>query len=78
MTVRGKGLGGRNQELVLAAVPKIHGTDRTVLASMNSDGIDGPVNVAGAIADGKTLAKALRKGLIPEILSREPFLQFLF
>ena len=66
VTVRGKGLGGRNQELVLAAVPKIHGTDGTVLASMSSDGIDGPVNAAGAIADGKTLAKALRKGLIPE------------
>lgn len=66
VTVTGEGLGGRNQELVLAAVPKIHGINGMALASMSSDGIDGPVDAAGAIADGKTLIKALRKGLIPE------------
>ena len=58
----GKGLGGRNQELALAAAPGIEGLDGAVF-SVGSDGTDGPTDAAGGYVDGET-AKALReKGL---------------
>ena len=58
----GKGLGGRNQELALAAAPGIEGLKAAVF-SVGSDGTDGPTDAAGGYVDGET-AKALRdKGL---------------
>jgi len=57
VTLRGKGLGGRNQEFVLAAAMEIAGLDRTVVLSGGTDGTDGPTDAAGAIADGSTLAR---------------------
>jgi len=66
VTVTGEGTGGRNQELVLAATPKLAGSNGVVLASLSTDGVDGPTDAAGAIADGDTLAKAARMGLVPE------------
>ena len=66
VTVIGKGLGGRNQEIVLAATQKLSGLDGVVLASLNTDGIDGPTDAAGAITDGKTLFRAAKIGLVPE------------
>jgi len=66
VTVSGKGVGGRNQELALATVYKISGINGAVLASMSTDGVDGPTDAAGAIVDGKTLTKAAKKGLAPE------------
>jgi glycerate-2-kinase len=66
VTVTGKGLGGRNQELALAAALKLKGADGMVIASLSTDGIDGPTNAAGAIVDGKTLARAARARLTPE------------
>ncbi|MDI6690414.1 MAG: glycerate kinase [Candidatus Bathyarchaeota archaeon] len=66
VTITGKGKGGRNQEIALAAALKINGMDGAVLASISTDGIDGPTDAAGAIVDGKTLEKAARKGLTPE------------
>jgi glycerate-2-kinase len=66
VTITGKGKGGRNQEIALAAVLKINGMDGAVLASISTDGIDGPTDAAGAIVDGKTLVKAVKKGLTPE------------
>jgi glycerate 2-kinase len=59
VTLRGKGLGGRNQEFVLAAAIGIAGLDRTVVLSGGTDGTDGPTDAAGAIADGHTLARAV-------------------
>jgi glycerate-2-kinase len=64
--VTGKGKGGRNQEIALAAAIKLRGLDGTVIASLSTDGIDGPTGVAGAIVDGKTLARAAEDGLSPE------------
>jgi glycerate-2-kinase len=58
VTVLGKGLGGRNQELALAAALKLRGLDGVVVASISTDGVDGPTDAAGALADGKTLARA--------------------
>jgi glycerate-2-kinase len=66
VTVTGKGLGGRNQELALAASLKMKGMDGVVVASLSTDGIDGPTDAAGAIVDGKTLARAAKAGLNPE------------
>jgi len=58
VTVLGKGLGGRNQELALSAALKLRGLDGVVVASISTDGVDGPTDAAGALADGKTLARA--------------------
>jgi glycerate 2-kinase len=64
--VTGKGLGGRNQEIPLAASLKLGGLDGVVVASLTTDGVDGPTDAAGAIADGRTLVRATKAGLNPE------------
>jgi glycerate 2-kinase len=71
VTVTGKGVGGRNQELALAAVSKLSGFDGVALASLSTDGVDGPTDVAGAIVDGETLAQATKLGLNPKEYLRE-------
>ncbi|MFQ5975558.1 MAG: glycerate kinase [Candidatus Hydrothermarchaeales archaeon] len=65
VTVKGKGVGGRNQELVLGAMSKLNG-EGVVIASMGTDGIDGKTDAAGAIADGRSLKKAIELGLSPQ------------
>jgi glycerate-2-kinase len=62
VTVKGSGIGGRNQELALAAALKIAGKS-AVLASVGTDGIDGSSKAAGAVVDGKTIARAKALGL---------------
>jgi len=57
VTIKGDGLGGRNQEFVLAAALEIAGLDRVVVFSAGTDGTDGPTDAAGAIADGTTLSR---------------------
>ena len=66
VTVTGKGKGGRNQEVALAAGMKLGNLDGVAVASLTTDGVDGPTDAAGAIVDGKTLAKAKKMGLSPE------------
>jgi glycerate-2-kinase len=66
VTVIGKGKGGRNQEIALAASLKIRGLDGVVIASLSTDGVDGPTDAAGAVADGKTMARAEAFGLRAE------------
>ena len=58
----GHGLGGRNQELALAAAPGLAGLD-AALFSVGSDGTDGPTDAAGGYADGDTLAALAARGL---------------
>jgi len=65
VTVRGGGIGGRNQELVLAASIKMADLKPCVLLSIGTDGIDGISNAAGAIADPQTFRDALSLGLNP-------------
>ena len=50
----GKGMGGRNQELALAAAPGIRGLTDTAVFSVGSDGTDGPTDAAGGFVDGTT------------------------
>jgi glycerate 2-kinase len=57
VTIKGDGLGGRNQEFVLAAAIDIAGLENTVVFSAGTDGSDGPTDAAGAIADGDTLRR---------------------
>jgi hydroxypyruvate reductase len=63
VTVRGDGLGGRNQELVLAAAAPLAGLRHIALLSLGTDGTDGPTDAAGAIATGQTATRASAKGL---------------
>ena len=53
----GKGMGGRNQEFALSAAQGISGLDNVVIASLGSDGTDGPTDAAGGIVDGQTESK---------------------
>ena len=57
--ITGRGRGGRNQELALAAADGIAGLEDTAVFSVGSDGTDGPTDAAGGYADGGSLA-ALR------------------
>jgi glycerate 2-kinase len=58
VTVRGTGMGGRNQELALAFALEIAGDPGVSLLSAGTDGTDGPNDAAGAIVDGRTMSKA--------------------
>ncbi|MBI3222413.1 MAG: glycerate kinase [Nitrosomonadales bacterium] len=66
VTVRGAGLGGRNQELALAFALEVEGLPGMMLLSAGTDGSDGPTDAAGAVVDGSTAATARRMGLQPE------------
>jgi len=66
VTIRGGGLGGRNQEFALAAALGIAGSEGIVVLSGGTDGTDGPTDAAGAMADGTTVQRAKDKGLDPE------------
>ena len=57
----GKGLGGRNQELALAAALALDGLNAAVL-SVGSDGTDGPTDAAGGYVDGDTASALAAKG----------------
>lgn len=52
--ITGKGKGGRNQEIALAAAEKIAGLKDTAVFSVGSDGTDGPTDAAGGYVDGTT------------------------
>ena len=57
VTIKGDGLGGRNQEFVLAAALDVAGLPEVVVFSAGTDGSDGPTDAAGAVADGATLSR---------------------
>ena len=67
----GKGLGGRNQELALAAAEKLEGLSNAAVFSFGSDGTDGPTDAAGGFADGYTAAALREKGVRIEEVLRE-------
>lgn len=65
----GQGLGGRNQELALAAAPGIAGMEAAVF-SVGSDGTDGPTDAAGGYVDGETFSALAAQGLdVYQVLS---------
>ena len=66
--VKGRGKGGRNQELALAAAQKISGNNNIVILSAGSDGTDGPTDAAGGIVDGLTWKRIKLNGGDPSKL----------
>ncbi len=63
VTIKGKGLGGRNQEFALAGALEINGVERVVLLSGGTDGTDGPTDATGAVADYTTVQRGKSLGL---------------
>ena len=61
--LKGNGLGGRNQELALAAAQILDGISNAALISVGSDGTDGPTDAAGGYADGDTVRELAEKGM---------------
>lgn len=59
----GKGKGGRNQELALAAAPGIAGLANACVFSVGSDGTDGPTDAAGGYVDGETMERLREEGM---------------
>lgn len=59
----GNGLGGRNQELALAACEGIAGLAEAAVFSVGSDGTDGPTDAAGGFVDGESFEKLKAAGL---------------
>ena len=59
----GHGLGGRNQEIALAAAPLLDGVKDAAVFSVGSDGTDGPTDAAGGYCDGETMAALRAKGI---------------
>ncbi|MBB6093741.1 hydroxypyruvate reductase [Povalibacter uvarum] len=63
LKVKGSGKGGRNQEFALHAAFAVDGVRNVTLLAAGTDGTDGPTDVAGAFADGSTVARARAAGL---------------
>jgi hydroxypyruvate reductase len=59
----GKGKGGRNQELALAACEGIHGMQNAAVISVGSDGTDGPTDAAGGYVDGDSYDELCKNGI---------------
>jgi len=65
VTLRGSGLGGRNQEVALGAVESLAGVPGTLLVTLATDGEDATSGAAGAVVTGETLERARQAGLDP-------------
>jgi glycerate 2-kinase len=66
VTIKGNGLGGRNQEFALAGALEISEIEKIVLLSGGTDGTDGPTDASGAVADHTTVRRAKSMGLDPK------------
>jgi hydroxypyruvate reductase len=78
VTIHGDGLGGRNQELALAAAIAAAGLENVVVLSAGTDGTDGPTEAAGGIIDGATVSRGAALGLdASEFLARNDSYHFL-
>ena len=63
--LKGNGLGGRNQEMALAAAIGMEGLENVLFFSLGSDGTDGPTDAAGGWADGSTVHEIQKNGFSP-------------
>ena len=69
VTVRGHGIGGRNQEMALAWAISIASrpfSAQSCFASVATDGTDGPTSAAGGLVDPFTCSRAIELGLMPQ------------
>lgn len=65
VTLHGRGKGGRNQEMALAAAFPLEGAEGILFFSAGTDGTDGPTDAAGAVSDGETIRRGRAAGLDP-------------
>ena len=65
VTVRGNGQGGRNVECLLSTAIALDGHPRIHALAGDTDGVDGSVDVAGAMIGPDTLARAASLGMKP-------------
>ncbi len=78
VTLKGDGMGGRNQEMALAALGEFKDNPRFLFLSAGTDGIDGSSDAAGAIVDQTSWKRALKLGLkIDDHLARNDSYHFL-
>ena len=66
MTVKAagsSGVGGPNQEFVLGFALELGSRDKVCCASVDTDGSDGPTDIAGGIVDGETVTRAKKSNL---------------
>lgn len=79
VTIRGQGLGGRNQEFCLAAAMELSSEAQgIVILSGGTDGNDGPTDAAGGIVDSFTVKRGQNAGLDPmEFLENNDSYNFL-
>lgn len=63
VTVRGEGMGGRNQEIALSAALALNGWERVLVVGLATDGSDGPTDASGGFADGQSINRGKAKGL---------------
>lgn len=71
VTITGNGKGGRNQELVLAAMHELKGLENMMLIALATDGEDGPTDAAGAVVTGESAQRAEMLGVdVADHLSR--------
>lgn len=68
VTLRHPGKGGRNTELIASTLPFLQKHEGLVIASLATDGIDGPTQYAGAIADNYSFERAQSLNINPEEL----------
>lgn len=69
--LHGSGLGGRNQELALAAAEGLAGIPNAAIFSVGSDGTDGPTDAAGGYVDGESFDALAAKGIqVQDALAR--------
>ena len=66
--LKGKGKGGRCQEMALSAALGIRGLEGVAFAAAGSDGTDGPTDAAGGVVDGETAEKIRAQGLDPQAM----------
>jgi glycerate 2-kinase len=66
VTISGSsGRGGPNQEFVLGAALRLDKQDGIVIAALDTDGSDGPTDIAGGLVDASTISSAREAGLEP-------------
>jgi glycerate 2-kinase len=65
VTITGKGKGGRNSEFLLSLAIDIDGCAGIAAMAADTDGIDGSENNAGAFADGSSVARMRKAGIVP-------------
>ncbi len=64
VSLRHKGKGGRNSEYLLSLALGIHGVDNVFALAADTDGIDGSENNAGAYADGASVERMKKAGVL--------------